>query len=39
MVPVIPRPKDDPVDATTIVQDLDTNTMHIESGPLTRIDE
>lgn len=38
IVPVIPRPKTDPVGAKTIVQDLDTDTMHITSGKLARID-
>lgn len=38
VVPVVPRPRTEPVDAKTIIQDLDTDTLHLESGPLARID-
>lgn len=38
LVPVFPRPWSEPVDADHYVHMLDTDTMHIESGDLERVD-
>jgi hypothetical protein len=39
LVPVFPRPRGDPVSAYHYTHALDDTTMHIEDGPLERIDE
>jgi len=38
LVPVFPRPESDPVNWRHYTHQLDTETMHISSGPLERID-
>jgi len=38
VVPVLPRPRSDPVDWTHYVHSLDDTTMAIEDGPLERVD-
>jgi hypothetical protein len=38
LVPVFPRPDSDPVDWRHEIQALDTDTMHIDDGPLERVD-
>lgn len=38
LVPVFPRPRSEPVDSDHYVHMLDTDTMHIESGDLARVD-
>lgn len=38
LVPVFPRPESDPVDWRHDAHQLDTDTMHIEDGPLARVD-
>lgn len=39
LVPVFPRPRNDPVDGTHYVHQLDTETVGIEDGKLERVDE
>ncbi|MFA9426969.1 PKD domain-containing protein [Natronorubrum sp. A-ect3] len=38
IVPVFPRPREEPVDGTHYVHQLDDTTMSLESGPLERVD-